>query len=196
MAEPKAGPRAGGADDLLTQFLRSWDDIASTLVEGLLSQTQDEDEGEVIRQFGPALTSQFSEISAYFRERVTTLSASQQREAERVLRLTAAVTLATNATNLARNARSATLKIGFTDIIHEIKKLLNLLFKIFGWDKPDWWDDLINLIDEIINDLLSIGLPGLAAVLHQKEVAFLTELRHVALLSQARQHRGQDEGMD
>jgi hypothetical protein len=192
MAEPKADQRPSGPDDLFTQFLRTWDDIPAALVDGLLQQAQDDDEREVIRQFGPALTTQFSEISVYFRERVGTLAARQREDGDRFLRMSAALTLAASATTLAKMPKSTALKIGFGDIIHEIKKIIDLLFEVFGWKKPPWWDGLVLLIDEILNDLLSMGIPGLGNVLHHKEVAFLSELRHLALLNQANEERGQD----
>jgi hypothetical protein len=196
MADTK-GSQAGGPapTDPLTKFLADLEKLPNAAVEGMLKQSTDRDEGEVIRGVGATLQRQLSELGGYLRDRAGRLSLQQTQEIEQILRLSAADTLVAGALRLTGNLASPAAKIGLAGFFRELKKIiLIILYRIFGDRLPGWIFIYLLLIDEHWNLLLSTGSTRLAGVLSRMEQDYLGELMQLTRLTRENQRIGtQDE---
>lgn len=186
------GDQAGPAVpvDLLSTFLEQFGQLGKAIVQGMLKQAENEDEREVIRSLGGTLENQFIELSSYMRDRARRLSSQQRQEVEQFLRISSAVTLVAGGSGLAKNLASPVVRIGLSNIINEIKKIIQHL-GIFGITLPSWVIPLLLLIDEIIHDLFGIGSPRLANTLSRMEQNYLAELTHLSRLQRESQNLNQ-----
>jgi len=170
----------------LESFLTNFGKFPQLIQEGMLRQSQDEDEKQLISGLGGVLQEQVSSLCEYTLKSSDFLSKQQTFEVQQVLRLTAADTLAGNAQKVAVNLSSTTAKVGAGGIFQELKKIIRMLLDAFGITLPKWLDALINLIDEILNKILSVGSLKLARSLSFMEQDYLGELRQLAKLEHER----------
>ena len=106
-------------------------------------------------------------------------------------------TLVENGMRVAQNLTTQTAKITLSDIISLIKKIIDKLAVIFGFTLPKWFWPLMELIDEIINFLLSLGLIKLANTLSRRHQDFMSEMTHLKRLQREvalASNHGEDEG--
>jgi len=170
----------------LESFLTNFGKFPQLIQEGMLRQSQDEDEKQLISGLGGVLQEQVSSLCEYTLKSSDFLSKQQTFEVQQVLRLTAADTLAGNAQKVAVNLSSTTAKVGAGGIFQELKKIIRMLLDAFGITLPKWLDALINLIDEILNKILSVGSLKLARSLSFMEQDYLGELSQLAKLEHER----------
>lgn len=182
-----------GGFDLLSRFLGDLEQLPNLMLEGMLRQAETEDEKEVLRTLGGTLVTQFSELTGYIREHGSRLSAQQQQEAGRVLRLTAAGPLVTSGSRLAANLAPQVAKIGLVGIVREIKKIIRMLAEAFGIKIPKWFEFLLLVIDQLLNLFVSTGSPSLAGTLSRMEQDYLAELTHLARLRRENGARTEDD---
>jgi hypothetical protein len=185
MAEKRAEEAGQNTIGLLEQFLGEFEKVPALVVEGMVRQTDNEDERTVIRSFGGVLQNQIQELCTYVRARRPALTPQQEQEVAQVLRLTSAVPLATSTVAVARSLPSSAARIGLLWIVQEIKKIIRVLWHILFGHMPHWLDELLNLINEILKDILSVGDTRLADTLSQMEQNYLAELTQLARLKHA-----------
>jgi len=101
------------------------------------------------------------------------------------LRLSAANTLAESGLHIAQNLSSQKAKIGISDIIKLIKKIILKLFDVFKIPTPRWLVPLLDLIDEIVDFLVSIGVLKMAHALSVRHQDYMAELTHMKRLQKA-----------
>jgi hypothetical protein len=178
MADSKAPQPAGqNPADPLSAFLAEVEKLPQATVAGMLKQTDDADEKEVIRSLGATLENQLSQLSGYLRDQAGRLSLQQRQEIDLVLRLSAAGTVAGSALRLAGNLASPAVKLSLGGIFREIKKILIIILElIFGGKIPAWIIWLLLLLDEIFDRLLSVGSSRIASALSRMEQEFLAEV--------------------
>lgn len=184
MAE-KTGNQTATEDDLLSRFLRDLEKLPRTITEGMLRQTENEDERMAIRSFATPMENQLSELAGFIRDRGRRVSAQQVQEANQVLRLSAAVTLVESGSGLAANLASPITKIALAGIVQMVKKIIKDLLPALGISLPGWLNVLLDLIDEVLNRLLSVGSPQLASILSKMERDYLAELTQLSRLQRA-----------
>jgi hypothetical protein len=172
-------------DDFLSRFLGDLEKLPRTIAEGMLRQTEDEDERMVIRSFATPLENQLSELAGFIRDRGRRVSAQQVQEASRVLRLSSAVTLVESGFGLAANLASPIARIALVEIVQLVKKVIKQLLPALGMSPPGWLNTLLDLIDEVLNHLLSVGSPQLASILSRMERDYLAELTQLSRLQRA-----------
>jgi hypothetical protein len=166
----------------LDRFLAKFVDLISQVSKGILVQSADADEKGLIAAYSDPLNEQAIQLSDYIREVARNSSRQVVEEIGTVLRLTAADALTESGMRVAQNLSSQKAKIAITDIIELIKKIIRTLFDIFHIPKPHWLEPLLDLIDEIIKFLVSIGVLRLAHALskrHQDCMAELTQMRRL-----------------
>jgi len=195
MAEKHAEEAGQGTTSPLEQFLGGVEKLPALVVEGMIRQTENEDEQAVIKNLGVVLQNQLRELCAYLRERSRALTPQQQQEVTQVLRLSAAVSLATSGAALARNM-STVARLGLSQIVHEIKKVIYAIFDILGWHMPKWLHKIILLIDEILHDIFGVGDTHLATSLSRMEQDYLAELTQLAKLERESRARLQGDSED
>jgi len=182
----RAQPTDGGAEDrvleALEQFLGLFEQLPARLIEGLLRQTSDADEKQVVEALGATLGEQVRELSSFVRESSAGLSAQGREEVMRVMRVSAGRTLAEAGVTVTSNLASPVARIGISNIFHLIKKVLSALAEIFGFSLPRWFWPLMELIDEIVDMLLSAGMLRVAPILAQNHQATLGQLAQLARL--------------
>jgi hypothetical protein len=164
----------------LESFLAAFSQLPQKVVDSMLAQSGDEDQKTVITAYGDVLIEQVAQLCNYVRAATPKLSAQGQVEVDTFLRLSAANTLLRSANSVASNLASPSSRIGISSIFHEIKKIVRKLLEIFGITLPKWLDGLLNLIDEILDWLVSVGILHLASTLSRSHQNYLAEL---ALLS-------------
>jgi uncharacterized phage infection (PIP) family protein YhgE len=181
-----------GALSELDKFLTKFVELTSQVPKGMLAQTTDADEIELIAAYAGPLNEQVTQLSEYLRQKSQGASRQALEQAGTVLRLMAADSLTDSGMRVARNLSSQKAKIGLSDIIDLIKKIIRALAQIFHITLPDWFEPLLELIDEIINFLLSIGLIKLASTLSKRHQDYMAELTHLERLQRASAWRNQN----
>lgn len=94
---------------------------------------------------------------------------------------------------IAQNLSSQKAKIAISDIIALIKKIIRALFEILNIRKPRWLEPLLELIDEIVNFLVSIGVLKLAHTLSRRHQDYMAELTQMKRLQRATTSGNHDE---
>lgn len=191
MANAKEDKPDTAPTDLLSKFLGDLAQFPKIMVDGMLNQAENEDEKVVIQSLGGTLTSQFSELAGFIRERGGRLSVQQRQESEQVLRLSSAESLIASGSSLAINLAPQVAKIGLVGIVMEIKKIIKMLLEAFGIKIPKWLEVLLLLIDEIVKLLFSTGSPSLASTLSRMEQDYLAELTQLARLQRENELRAE-----
>jgi hypothetical protein len=182
MAEKDKAPDTTVTPDLFASFLAEVGRLPGALLEGALRHANSDDERLVVRQLGGTFATQITELSSYISDLRSQAGATQVADANQLLRLSAATPLAASGAALADNLASPVARIGLAGIIEEVKKIIKVLAEIFHIKLPDWFNPLINLIDEIVKKILSAGSPSLARTLSAMEQDYLGELAQLARL--------------
>lgn len=176
----------------LDRFLTKFVDLTAQVPKGMLAQTTDADEIALIAAYATPLNEQVVQLCDYLKQRAKGASNQAIEEIGTILRLTAADALTDSGLRVARSLSSQKAKIGLSDIIDLIKKIIRVLAKIFHINLPDWFEPLLELIDEIINFLLSIGVIKLASTLSKRHQDYMAELTHLERLQKASAWRNQN----
>lgn len=195
MAADKTGKgRTPTQDPLqaLDRFLSKFVDLTSQVPKGMLAQATDADERELIAAYAAPLNEQVVQLCDYLKQRAKGASGQALEEIGTLLRLGAADALTSSGLRVAQNLSSQKAKIGMSDIIDLIKKIIRVLAKIFHINLPDWFEPLMELIDEIFNFLLSIGLIKLASTLSRRHQDYMAELTQMERLQKASAWRNQN----
>ena len=173
--------RSSQPDDL-TQFLQSLPGFAARIEKGMLAHSDDEDAANVITAYSAAFKQQVTELSGYVQERAGKASQQARSEAARIMKLTSGNVLVERGLGISDNLASPTSRISISGIFELIKKILKAILAIFNITLPRWLDKLLELLDEILNFLLSAGQPRLANVLSRQHQDFLSEQTQLARL--------------
>jgi hypothetical protein len=166
----------------LTQFLKSLTDFSVKIEKGMLAQSDDEDATNVITAYSSVFRAQLTELCAYVQQRASKASRQANSEVATVLKLTSGNLLVQRGLDISQDLGSQTAKISISGIFELIKKILKAILDIFGITLPKWLDKLLELLDEILNFLLSAGLPRLANILSRQHQDYLSEQTQLARL--------------
>jgi hypothetical protein len=169
-------------ENQLSVFLNNFEKLPAHVIKGMLNQANNEDEIFYITSLEPIITNQFYELSRHVRDMSTKASARQIADAEHFMKLSSGVILTNTVKSLSTKLSSPLSKIGLSGIIHEIKKIFLALVEIFKWTLPDWVLPLMTLIDEIIDDLMSMGVLKLSNIMSRKHVNYLAEMTEMKKL--------------
>lgn len=194
--EQPEGPAGQGPLSELDRFLTRFVELTAQVSKGMLAQSTDADEKELIAAYAKPLNSQVAQLSDYLRQRARSASAQVIEDIGTVLRLTAADALTEGGMRVAKNLASQKAKIGISDIIALIKKIILAIAEMLHINLPDWFHALLELIDEIINFLLSIGLLKLASALSKRHQDYMAELTQMKRLQRASAWRSNTEDQD
>lgn len=186
-------PRSQDPLESLDKFLTQFVDLTSQISRGMLDQSTDADERELITAYAEPLNEQVSQLGDYIRLAARGTSKQVIEEIGTVLRLTAADSLTKSGVRISQNLSSQKAKIAISDIIKLIKKIIRALFEIFHIPKPRWLEPLLELIDEIVDFLVSIGVLKLAHTLSKRHQDYMAELTQMSLLQRATTTGNQDE---
>jgi hypothetical protein len=186
MAKDRTGKRSDPQNQNplaeLNKFLTGFVELTAQIPNGILAQSTDPDEKELVAAYAAPLNQQVGQLTDYIRQKASTTSKQGLEELGAILRMMAGNTLVENGMRVARNLTSQKAKIALSDIINLIKKILTQLIKIFGITLPSWFWPLFELIDEIINFLISLGLIRLASTLSRRHQDYMSELTHLMRL--------------
>lgn len=163
-------------DESLQRFLESFEQLPVQMATAMLEQITDEDERQVAESLSSTLSAQVRELCTFVRENAVMLSAQGKVEVSRIMRISAGSSLVRSGQTLASNLTAPSHRIGLSGIFELIKKIIKALLDIFGISLPRWLDKLLDLIDEIVNQLLSIGSPQLGHTLSLKHQDYLGEM--------------------
>lgn len=178
-------PGSQNSLESLDKFLTQFGELTSQISRGMLAQSKDADDEELITAYAEPLSEQVSQLGNHIRQAATGASKQVIGEIGTLLRLTAADTLTKSGMRIAQNLSSQKAKIAISDIIKLIKKIIRALFEIFHIPKPLWLEPLLELIDEIVDFLVSIGVLKLAHTLSKRHQNNMAELTQMALLQSA-----------
>jgi hypothetical protein len=190
--KPKDPPNQSPLSEL-DKFLTKFVELTSQVSKGMLAQSTDADEKELIAAYASPLNEQVVQLSDYLRQRAKSASRQAIEEIGTILRLTAADTLTESGMRVAQNLSSQKAKIAISDIIKLIKKIIHRLIEIFHIHVPDWFEPLLELIDEIFDFLVSIGLIKLASTLSKRHQDYMSELTHMKRLQRESAWHSQNE---
>ena len=178
------GPQNPAAPSLAI-FLGASVDLIALVAEAMRALTREPSDQVVIAAFAGPLTIQVASIRDYLLALAADAPAPVLAQVEALLGRTAAISLTESARLVAANLSLPTTKIAFGDLFEMIKKIILALLDIFGINLGDWVTKLLDLIDEILNFLLSLGSPGLARTLSERQRDAMENLTKLAYLETA-----------
>ena len=173
--EGKAADGGSPGTNPFLQFLTAFDSVPKQIVDAMIRQAPDEEHKTQINTFGDALRVQVQGLTSFMRESASRLSPQVQEEVSRFVTISGGNTLISGIGGLTKTLGSTLSKIGIAAIFEELKKIINAIFNIFEIHMPKWLLPLEALINEILHDLISMGLPGLSSVLSRMHQDFLSE---------------------
>jgi hypothetical protein len=162
----------------LERFLTRFVELTSQISTGMLAQSTDADEKEVIAALSKPFNEQVTRLCDHVRQSSKTFSRQSVEQVGIVLRLNAADALLDSGTRVAQNLSSTTAKLGLSDIFDLIKKILKKLFP----NLPAWLNAILELLNELKNAIFGAGSPKLANTLSQRHQNYLAELTHLERL--------------
>ncbi len=165
----------------IQNFLEDLKQVPVILTEELSKQSQTEDEKNLVSSFQLMLVDQFQMLSEELLESAKKASAYQIESAEKMLKISSAKNVLSSMKLALPGLGSLLGKLGLDEIIKAIKKLIDGIITIFKLDW-DWWTNIENIIDEIIEKLVGKGDPEALNILSQAEQNFLLERACVARL--------------
>ena len=180
----------------LEVFLNGFQELIKAATERSLELATDEDEKNVIKPFSLTLVNQATELNNFIRASTKKISKQQSSEIDKLLSVTSGVSLVESAKGILPSLGSVVGKLGFSRIVEMIKKIIRAIFDLLPIKLPKWIDSLIDLIDEILNSILSVGSSKLATMLSVQEQNYLAELTELAKLQQANLFKYQDNDDD
>lgn len=186
---PESQDPLAGLDRFLSKFV----ELTAQISTGILAQAADADERELIGAYAPPLNEQVVQLSDYIKQIARGSSRLVIGEIETVLRLTGADALTDSGMRVVKSLTSQKAKIAIVDIIALIKKIIRMLFDLFHIPKPFWLEPLLDLIDEIIKFLVSIGVLRLAHTLSKRHQDYMAELTQMKRLQRASMFGAQND---
>lgn len=182
--EAPGGPQNPAAPSLAI-FLGATADLIPLVAQAMRAVTTEPADDVVIAALAGPLSIQVGSIRDYLLALAADAPAPVLEQVEALLGRTAAIALTESARLVSNNLSLPTTKIAFGDLFEMIKKVLLALLNIFGIDLGDWVTKLLDLIDEILNFLLSIGSARLARTLSQRQRDAMESLTKLAYLEMA-----------
>lgn len=184
-------------ESLLNSFLSTFEKLPDHIIKGMLKQAGNEDEIFYIQSLKQTITAQFFELSNNIKELSGKSTSKQLSDAEHFIKMSSGMNLLDSAKSLSSRLASPLNKLGLSSIIHFIKKIFLKLAEIFNWTLPKWVIPLLELIDEIIDFLLSMGIFKLSNAMSRNHQNYLAEMTQMAKLQEAFSSRiSQDEEED
>lgn len=193
MAKSKAEK---SVDTPLTQFFGEFRELVNLIPREIQTLQEDADEKAVVQAFAQTLYNQVDQLSDYVLGLVGRSSKQRQAEVQHVLLVTSGMTLVKEAKQMLPSIGSVAGKLGLSRVVKELKKIIRLILDAIGAPLPRWMDGLLNLIDEILDAILSAGSAKMATTLSIQEQNYLAELTQLAKLQQANQFRSQNDDDD
>lgn len=170
-------------------FLGATADLIPLVAQAMRGVTTEPADDVVITALAGPLTIQVGSIRDYLLGLAAEAPAPLLEQVEALLGRTAAISLTESARLVSENLSLPTTKIAFSDLFELIKKVLLALFDMFGINLGDWVLTLLDVIDEILNFLLSLGSARLARTLSQRQrdaMETLTKLAYLEMANAAR----------
>jgi hypothetical protein len=187
MADVKSDTSSPIAEDLLTHFLAALAELPKPIIAALLKLAETDDHKAIIASHGRTVADHFSQLASFLRAQSANISPQRRLDAEQVLRLSSASNLTASVTDLSGFLYLDLAKIGTSDIVHEIKKIVDALVSALGFALPSWFESILLVIDELFNNgLLGGQSVNLRDTLSRSEQNFLIE-RTLAMKHQREQ---------
>jgi hypothetical protein len=198
--------------DPLESFLRAVDTFVSQIGAEAAKAAPEGLQRVMIASTAESLAAQTARLTSYTRQTAAPLSAAQRVDLNRFLQvqdgeaqLDRVLTVAKQFFSFGFNGTTFLhwLNKHFEEIKKIIRAIIHLLAEIFHFNIPAWLDDLLLIIDELFNLLMSLlsevyGLDfkTVARELSEQEVSFLRELAALESLQAAsagRRNAAQEE---
>lgn len=173
--EGKPADGGGAKTNPFLQFLTSFESVPNQIIDAMIRQAPDEEHRVAINAYGDALRAQVQGLCSFMRETASRLTPQGQDEVSRFVTMSGSSALISGIGSLSKSIGSTLSKIGIAEIIAELKKIIDFIFKLFKIDRPDWLTGLEALINEILHDLFGIGQPALKSVLSRMHQDYLNE---------------------
>lgn len=159
----------------VTTFISSLDELVTVVTDELVTQADDESL-QVLEPQLEAIEQQFSRLTGKLGQAYQRAREGQVIEANQFLADSAGVPIIRSATTIASDLSTDTSRIAASDIVSLIKKIIEELLDILGIDLPDWFQKIIDLIDELLQELFGIGRSQrLADKLSKRHANFMRE---------------------
>lgn len=169
----------------MNTFLSTFEKLPDQIIKGMLKQASNEDEIFYIQSLKQTITSQFYELQNNIKELSVKSTSKQFSDAEHFIKMSSGMNLLDSAKSLSTRLASPLNKLGLSSIIYFIKKIFLKLAEIINWSLPSWVIPLLEMIDEIIDFLLSMGIFKLSNAMSKNHQNYLAEMTQMAMLLEA-----------
>lgn len=184
-----SGKSNSGKSKLLDKVLSGiTDEYLPAVRQGLIEQASEEEQ-RIIEPMFDTLEEQMSEVTGQLKDKNQDVPPRQVEEINQFLKSAAAPQLLSAGKDVARDMSTRQAKTGQSDIFDLLKKLIKKIPELFGGSLPSWFSDLLDVINELKNQVFSVGSMQLSHELSRRHQDYLKELTQVERLKQAQQAR-------
>lgn len=192
------GPKAPGiqpdaASPNLAAFLESFVDLIPRFAQGMRVLSTEPADHVVIAAFEAPLVAQVGSLRDYLLSLAAEAPAPVLAEVDLLLGRTAAIQLTQGARLVADNLSTPTTKVAFRDLFEIIKKIIERILKLIGITLPDWILAFLEILDELVDLLASLGFFRLTHTMNQRHRDTMANLAQLAYLEKAVAARERDE---
>lgn len=178
--QPQGDRGRGDQEGGLEAFLTGFDRLVGLFGERAAVFAQDADSEPLARHYTDVLREQIGSISPALLDAYRQSNDSVRREADELLRVSAAPSLVSGAASLLPQIGSLVGLSSLAAIFELIKKILGLLVEVLHVRFLDrWWKFISDVIDEIIEALTRLFSKTGARELHRQQVAYLETQFHL-----------------
>jgi hypothetical protein len=196
MAETPPKKDSGGSNPL-EEFLNAAESFVANVSAAMLKAAGDHENSVLIDGTSKVIVAQFASITQEVRASYRTANLAAREETDHFLSIQQGTLLARTGEETATVALRTSARKGFfswvSQHLEEIKKLIKFIVKLIFRRVPGWLEDLLLLIDELWNLIVSllsevfgISMRETAADISARTVNTMNELAALERLEQAR----------
>ena len=192
------GPKAPGiqpeaASPNLAAFLENFVDLVPRFARAMDALTHEPADHVVIAAFEAPLVAQVSSLRDYLLSLAAEAPAPVLAEVDLLLGRAAAIQLTQGARLVADNLSTQTTKVAFRDLFEIIKKIIERILGLFGITLPGWILAFLEILDELMDLLASLGIFRLTHTMNQRHLDTMESLTKLAYLERAVAARERDK---
>jgi len=178
----------------LHEFLEKMETVPTEITKALLKFSKDANEKAIISAFAATLETQFKEMSKFIRYNAQQAPSTAIQDIEQLLNMSGIIQLIDNMNALLGMLDTIAGRLGVDGAVKEMKKVLKAIVGILFQGNPlPYFDELLTLMDEILNNMLSGESPKLKTLLSHCEVQYLNETTQLAKLRYASTRQTDDD---
>lgn len=170
---------------ILAAFLEGFGDLIPRFAESMRVLHPDPNDRVVIAAFEAPLVVQVNSLRDYLLSVAAPAAPAVLAEVDLFLERMAATQLTQAARQVATNPATPMARVAFRDLFEIIKKIIKRILKLIGITVAPWIITFLEILDELVDMLSSLGVFGLTRTMNQRHRDTMENLTKLAYLEKA-----------